>query len=235
MFFFRKKYSLSEAGFFKGYTDYHSHILPGVDDGCQKTENSLKVLEYFESLGIKKVFLTPHVMRDFPNSEDHLREVFSDFRKEYKGGIELELAAEYMADSDFSKHIDNGLLTLPGDRALIESSYLAPINNFDDQLYDAATHGYIPVIAHAERYTYMTEREYREFLNKGYEMQLNILSLTNYYGHGFEERALKMLHSVFYTYLGTDIHRKHSFEDFEKKIKLSSKDIDLLYKLNNRE
>lgn len=234
MFFFRKRYSLSEAGFFKGFTDYHSHILPGVDDGSKSVEDSLKILDYFESLGFKKVFLTPHVMRDFPNGEERLREVFNEFKTNYKGGIELSLAAEYMADSDFSRHLDDGLLQLPDNRVLIESSYLARINNFDVQLGNAAMRGYLPVVAHAERYTYMEEEEYRAFLDKGYEMQLNILSLTNYYGHGLAERALKMLRNGFYTYLGTDIHRLRSFESFEKQIKLSSKDIDLLYRLNGR-
>lgn len=234
MLFFRKKYSLGEAGFFKGFTDYHSHILPGVDDGCKKVEDSLRILDYFQSLGFEKVFLTPHVMRDFPNSEEHLKEVFNEFKTLYKGGIELALAAEYMADSDFSNHLQSGLLQLHDKRVLIETSYLARINNFEEQLGNAAMSGYLPVVAHAERYTYMEDGEYRDLLDKGYEMQLNLLSLTNYYGPGLEERALKMLRSGFYTYLGTDIHRLHSFETFEKKIKLTSKDIDLLYKLNGR-
>ena len=46
----------------KGFTDHHSHILPGVDDGVKKMDTSLKVLEHYEQLGFAEVWCTPHVM-----------------------------------------------------------------------------------------------------------------------------------------------------------------------------
>ena len=62
MVFLRHKTKLADTGFFRDFVDSHSHILSGVDDGIRTIEESLTVLAYFESLGVKKVRLTPHVM-----------------------------------------------------------------------------------------------------------------------------------------------------------------------------
>ena len=59
---FTKKISLEQSGLFQGLTDWHSHILPGVDDGFQKMEDSLAALQKYEELGVKSVWLTPHIM-----------------------------------------------------------------------------------------------------------------------------------------------------------------------------
>ena len=58
MCFFRQKKVLAESGFFRGFTDCHSHLLPGVDDGVKTLEESLAILEEMERLGVRKVWLT---------------------------------------------------------------------------------------------------------------------------------------------------------------------------------
>ena len=65
---FRKRISLKDSGIFKNFTDCHSHILPGVDDGVQTMEEALEILRLYEELGIKSVWLTPHIMEDMPNT-----------------------------------------------------------------------------------------------------------------------------------------------------------------------
>ena len=49
-------------------TDCHSHLLPGVDDGVRTAEESLRILEEMERQGIRKLWLTPHIMEDIPNT-----------------------------------------------------------------------------------------------------------------------------------------------------------------------
>ncbi len=56
---FRKHYSLKESGIFDGFTDWHNHILPGVDDGVQTMEESFEILSLYEELGVKAVWFTP--------------------------------------------------------------------------------------------------------------------------------------------------------------------------------
>ena len=69
---FRKKQTLEESGFFRGFTDWHCHILPGVDDGVLTMDESLQILAEYERLGVKEVWLTPHIMEDIPNTTEKL-------------------------------------------------------------------------------------------------------------------------------------------------------------------
>ena len=104
MFFLRHKTKLADIGFFRDFVDSHSHILPGVDDGIRTIEESLAVLAYFDSLGVKKVRLTPHVMNGVEHWEDVLQ-AFDTLRKRYTGETVLELGAEYMLDSGFRERL----------------------------------------------------------------------------------------------------------------------------------
>lgn len=65
MWLFRSTEKLIDSGLFGGFTDWHSHILPGVDDGINTLAESLEVLKRYEEIGVVKVWLTPHVMEDF--------------------------------------------------------------------------------------------------------------------------------------------------------------------------
>ena len=79
---FRK--TLLRSNVFTGYTDYHSHILPGVDDGIKTMSDALDVLSYYEQLGMHEVWLTPHIMEDIPNTTDALRQRFNELKETYK-------------------------------------------------------------------------------------------------------------------------------------------------------
>ena len=73
MWFFKKREKQNIIKLI-GFTDYHSHILPGVDDGVQTMDESLEILRLYEEQGIKSVWLTPHIMEDIPNTTAHLRD-----------------------------------------------------------------------------------------------------------------------------------------------------------------
>ena len=127
---FNSKLTLESAGVFKGFTDWHSHILPGVDDGIPDMESALQVLERYEQLGIREVWLTPHVMEDIPNATADLQQRFGELSEAYKGNIKLHLAAEYMLDNCFEErqNSDDLLCIGPPDSKmlLVETSYFNP-------------------------------------------------------------------------------------------------------------
>ena len=75
---FRKTTTLAQSGILKGITDCHSHLLPGVDDGVETLDESLRILDTMEKQGVRKVWLTPHIMEDIPNETATLREKFRD-------------------------------------------------------------------------------------------------------------------------------------------------------------
>ena len=80
---FTKYYSILDSGFLEGATDWHCHILPGVDDGIRTMESALEVLAYYEEIGIREVWLTPHLMEDVPNTPAALRARFAEFKAAY--------------------------------------------------------------------------------------------------------------------------------------------------------
>ena len=222
MFFLRHKKRLADTGFFRGFVDSHSHILPGVDDGIKTIEESLEVLAHFDSLGVKKVRLTPHVMNGVEHWEDVLQ-AFDTLRRRYTGEIALELGAEYMLDSGFQKRLEKGVQPLYGDCMLVETSYFSPPNNLDELLYNVLLAGYTPVIAHPERYLYMRYSDYCELKNKDCLLQLNLLSLSGYYGKQVMKKAESLLEKGMYNMVGTDLHNLETFRKWIENVRLTDK------------
>ena len=103
MFLFNKKTTIAASGILQGAADHHSHILPGVDDGVESMAEALRILATYEALGIKTLWLTPHIMEDIPNTPQKLRARFEELKAAYTGNITLYLAAEYMIDNHLRK------------------------------------------------------------------------------------------------------------------------------------
>ena len=207
---FGRRRTLAEAGIFAGMTDWHSHILPGVDDGLESIGDSLRALREYEALGIREVWLTPHVMEDMPNTTEGLRERFAELRAAYGGPVELHLAAEYMMDSLLGERLRSGdLLPLgpEGRHLLVETSYFNPPARLGGILDSVRSSGYYPVLAHPERYLYMDMKDYDVLTASGAVLQLNLPSLTGMYGSAVRKRALRLLRAGLYTLAGTDLHR----------------------------
>ena len=100
---FSKKTKIAASGILSGAADHHSHILPGVDDGVETMDEALHILVTYETLGIKELWLTPHIMEDIPNTPQKLATRFEELKAAYKGNITLHLAAEYMIDNNLCK------------------------------------------------------------------------------------------------------------------------------------
>ena len=218
---FDKSTTIGDSPLLKGFTDWHCHILPGVDDGIKTVEDSLSVLALYEKAGIREVWLTPHIMEDIPNKTAYLRSVFDGLCRQYGGGIKLNLASENMLDSLFEDRLEAGeLLPYSGHRLLVETSYFNPPNNFRELLDRVAAKGYFPVLAHPERYMYMRHDDYLRLKDRGVLFQLNIPSLYGAYGPEVQEKAEKILGEGLYDLSGTDLHREPSFRHMlEAKLK----------------
>ncbi|WP_235821086.1 tyrosine-protein phosphatase [Alistipes provencensis] len=209
---FRKRVSLQDSGIFSGFTDWHSHILPGVDDGVRTMGESLEILHLYEKLGVKSVWLTPHIMEDIPNTSAHLRERFAELRAAYKGGVQLHLAAENMLDGLFEERLEkNDLLPLGenGDHLLVETSYFNPPMDLFGTLERIKVKGYYPVLAHPERYVYMDRNVYQQLKEWNVSFQLNLPSLGNAYGMEVRRKAEWLLKNSFYHLTGMDTHRMY--------------------------
>ena len=197
------------------FTDHHSHILPGVDDGVKKMETSLKVLERYEQFGVAEVWCTPHVMEDIPNTTAGLQARFAELCEAYQGPIKLHLAAEYMMDELFEERLEQGDLLKLGDegnQVLVETSYFTPPMDMDAILRRIKQKGIYPMLAHPERYVYMNKERYKELKNNGIRFQLNLSSVAGAYGSEAKDKALWLLKQNFYNIAGSDLHSSRNID-----------------------
>lgn len=229
---FNRKTSLFASGALKGAVDRHSHILYGVDDGVKTLEDSLEALSIEESMGISEVWLTPHVMEDVPNASDALKERFDQLLESYTGGLRLHLAAEYMIDTLFESRLSSGdLLVMEDDRLLVETSTWTPPIDFMDRLREIQKAGYRPLLAHPERYRYLSQKDYEELVKLGIGLQLNLPSIVGYYGKTALEKASWLLDKGYYTDFGTDCHRPKALLEPYRKDLLSKSDMNNLKRI----
>lgn len=207
---FKSKKTIKESGLLAGMTDWHSHVLPGVDDGIKTLEDSLEVLREYERLGVRKLWLTPHIMEDYPNTTDDLKRRFDDLCKAWTGNVELGLAAENMLDSLFEERLlKKDFLPIGdgGEHLLVETSYFNPPYGMDEMLDGIFQAGLIPLLAHPERYRYMEEDDYMRLRDRGIAFQMNYLSLAGGYGESAKKKAEWMLKNGMIDVIGSDVHR----------------------------
>ena len=217
---FKSYKTLADSGLLRNSIDYHSHLLPGVDDGVRDVEDTLAILDNFEKQGIKELWLTPHIMEDIPNTTEGLKEHFARLKSVYTGGIKLHLAAEYMLDALFDERLSAGdLLPLgeQGTHLLVETSYFSSPMGLYDTLSAIKSKGYYPVLAHPERYQYMDEKDYKRLKAMDVKLQLNWASLAGRYGRPEQKKAEWLVKNNMYSVVGSDTHRL-SMRHWEMKV-----------------
>src|SRR4051812_1170882 len=169
-------------------SDIHSHFIPGIDDGSKTIEESVEMITEMYNLGYKKVITSPHIMGDFyRNTPEIILSGLENVRAALKQAnipIVVEAAAEYYLDFDLERKLDEGeLLTFGNKNLLFEVSYMNAPENLLHFIFKLQTMGYIPVLAHPERYNFWHNdfAKYQDLVEKGVKLQLNINSLTGYY------------------------------------------------------
>lgn len=208
----------------ENFIDIHSHLLPSVDDGTKSFDETLQLLIQMHSFGIKNLVLTPHIMESvWENSSEFLKLRFNELTTFLKQSnfsqIQLQLAAEYMLDGKFNTLLkQERLLTLKDNFLLVEMSYLSPPVNLYETIFDIQIAGYKPILAHPERYRFLHNNfeEYRKLKNAGCYFQLNLLSLSNYYGNDVHQMAIKLLKEKLIDFAGSDTHHQRHLSFLDK-------------------
>ncbi|MCM1376999.1 MAG: hypothetical protein NC097_05110 [Clostridium sp.] len=210
-------HTLEQANFLQGITDWHSHILHGVDDGIKTLEDSLEVLRTYEKKGVKTLWLTPHVMEDYPNVPADLQRRFEELRLAYDGSVELHLASENMLDSLFEERLatkDFLPIGKEGNHLLVETSYFNPPMNMEELLESTMSIGYYPVLAHPERYRYMDTKDYQRLKDMGVLFQVNFVSVVGGYGETARAKSEWLLQKGMVDLTGSDLHRLKAIQNF---------------------
>ncbi len=200
--------------------DMHSHLIPGIDDGAEDMETSLRLIRGLIDLGYKKIITTPHINSDiFPNTPAIIGEGHAALCAELarqKIGVEFRAAAEYLIDEYFIRDLeaDAPFLTLKDNLLLVELSFAVPLINLKDVLFQMQLKGYQPVLAHPERYLYFGANKawYDQLRDAGCVFQLNLLSLRGHYGKDSQQLAEYLIKKKYVDLLGTDMHNERHLE-----------------------
>ena len=200
------------------HVDIHNHILPGIDDGAQDLTQSALLLQGLADLGFQEVIATPHTAAGiYLNTPESISVAYYQIQASAipTKSLVKGYASEYMLDDYFDRLIPKGLLCLPNPAnqrfVLVEFPYMELPYHWHDSLFALRKAGYIPILAHPERYAYIKPAIMLERIREtGIRFQLNLLSLGAYYGKSVKEVAQIYLREGLYDFAGTDVHHaKH--------------------------
>ena len=233
----KSTFDLSQLG-----VDMHSHLIPGIDDGSPSMDHTIAMLAKFEQMGFRKVITTPHILNDVhPNTPETILGGLADVRAEIQRlgmSIEIEAAAEYYCDETFLPLIEqNNILSFGQNLVLMEFGFLSPSQYEAQALFNLQVAGYVPVIAHYERYPYYFGdfKKVDELRERNILIQVNLNSLTGHYGPGVKKMAEQLIKNKQVDFLGTDCHRMEHLVMIEQSLDLSIyKHIEALNLKNNR-
>ena len=197
--------------------DFHTHILPGVDDGADDLDEAMEMLKIAAENGTTDIVLTPHYltndMRSSKLSKEQLEQrfkLFSESAKAFYPNINLYMGAEVFGANNIEDVIaDNQLITINN------TQYVLIEFGFNDQLPRALEicntlldNQYIPKIAHPERYSFIQRnpRDIINFLEKGALLQINTSSLAGDLGEMVQDVALSFVENSLVAIIASDCH-----------------------------
>ena len=162
-------------------TDVHAHILPGVDDGAESLEEARQMLQMAYDQGIRRIIATPH----------------------YRRGQELMDSEELLEDLK-----EGRAFTMAGSRyILIEFQPVVSFSHMCQRLRQLQMAGYLPVIAHMERYECLKRGErVRDLIQAGNFTQMNFSSLQGNPLHKNTRWCRRQVLDGNVHLLGTDMH-----------------------------
>ncbi len=198
--------------------DFHSHILPELDDGSRSIEETINLIKEAKKVGFTKIIATSHYIQDEYEFDVESREKFLEMInkgiKDLEIDIELYLGSEIYVDYNMLELIqDNKASTINNSKyILFELPMRNEIPNLKNIIYNLLGNKYVPIIAHPERYEYVKKNPnwLLEFLELGVLFQANFGSVLGMYGKHAEKTVKLLLKNNMIHFLGSDVHRQNS-------------------------
>jgi len=195
--------------------DLHCHLLPGIDDGARDLDTALEMARIAVDDGITLSACTPHIYPGvFENTADGIKQAVEALRGHLQAA-DIPLEITYGADIQMVPELAQGLQsqsmpTIHGGRYfLFEPPHHVAPNHFSDILFEVLVHGYVPIITHPERLTWLDEEHYPWFVeaaNKGAWLQITGGALTGRFGKRARYWSERFLGDGLVRILATDAH-----------------------------
>lgn len=214
--FYRKKQNLPFVPW-GIQVDIHNHVLPSIDDGAQDVGQSAYLLRSLADLGFQEIIATPHTAAGiYLNTPESIKNAYQIVQNSaiLEKSLLKGFASEYMLDDYFDRLIPSGLLCLPNQAqqkyVLVELPYMDLPYFWHDSVFALRRAGYIPILAHPERYAYIKPSTMLDrFQSTGIMFQLNLLSVGGYYGKSVMQLAECYMREGLYDFAGTDAHHEN--------------------------
>ncbi len=196
------------------FIDIHSHIAWDIDDGMPSMEDAECSLHDSYRDGIVSICSTPHIIPGQYDASIHNEIVSRQMELKEMSSIPIYFGGEVMMNGEFIDGLGMEIYpTLNGSRyMLVEYNVLRDIRSIeyrDDCLYELKVRGYIPVIAHIERY-FHSELDYsiiENWIDMGCVLQINRTSILGMHGKKIQSNALSFLDNGYCDVIATDTHR----------------------------
>ncbi len=212
-------------------TDMHCHLIYGVDDGCRNIDESIDLIQRMHEVGFDNIIITPHYIEgteySATNGEKLTKlEVLREELKKRGIKVNLYLGNEIFINDHIPTCIEEGSAYSlnNGKYILFELPFHNQILGLSDIVHEMRIAGYIPILAHPERYHYFHDNYdlVDNLKEEGLLFQCNYASILGYYNRESEKLMKYMLKHQYVEYLGTDIHRMdktYTVDNFKKIIK----------------
>lgn len=199
--------------------DFHSHIIPGVDDGAKSEEMALAMIEMAAASGTEKIVATPHYVRGrFQVSKDEIKKELEKLKKLAKDrGIPIEIYGGqevYYKDNILQYYLEGEIGTIENTRYMLVE---LPMKEFDVEnvlsgFYELQLRGIVMILAHPERYIEFIKKPslINRFIDEGFLFQLNTGSISGEFGKEVKKTAEIFLAHDIYSVIGSDGHRLKS-------------------------
>ena len=198
--------------------DFHSHILPNVDDGAKSVEETFNLIKEAKDNGFEAIITTSHYMEGYYEVKKAEIEVWVNALNEKLLAQNIDIKLYTANEVYLSDNIIN-LLETKRASTINNTNYVLfemPLNaepmNLYDIIYEMLGHKLIPILAHPERYTFVQKDPslIYELIEKGVLMQANYTSILGRYGEKAELLVKKFLKNEMIHFLGSDVHRQKS-------------------------
>lgn len=198
--------------------DFHSHILPGLDDGATDLQNAISLVSAMKDWGFERITCTPHITNKFMNTPYTIRPAFEQLQEAlYVNGIDVELkmSAEYRLVPETWPEVleKNWLMPIEDKFVIMELPIFNPEDIKDikpiEEFRKVVSLGLTPLLPHPERYFYLSKDELMRYLDAGVKIQSNYGSLAGLYGDQAQQNAQALVDEGLVSYYGTDMHNLH--------------------------
>ena len=207
--------------------DIHCHVLPFIDDGSLDYEQSEKMIENSVKAGVTDIFCTPHYRAPYLIEKEKYNTAFQDFQNfcSQKFDIRLYKGQEIKFDESVIKLLLGGrLVTMNSTKCvLVEFDFLVE-QDIAEICYSLSIKGYIPIVAHVERYFYANSIEKIEDIKQsGGLIQINSDSVVGYNGRQIKKFVFKLIKLGLVDFIASDYHFIREYTLKKAYIKVSKK------------